>query len=133
MSMEYKAWLVVCGVAVSVVAFGCRQEREPATTTTTTAALSHDDAVMRVATARCDREAGCNEIGPGKKYPDRDACMREAGQNTRGTLRADQCPRIDESKLSACLNDIKAERCGNLLDKLDTVTSCTRSKICLDQ
>lgn len=131
--MERKAWLVVCGVVVSVAAFGCKGEREPAAaTTTTTAAVSHDDAVMRLTTARCDREAACNNLGPGKKHADRDACMRETGQSTRGTLRADQCPQIDQSKLSDCLNDIKNERCGNVLDSLDTITSCTRSKVCIE-
>ena len=130
--MERKALLVVCGVVLSVVAFGCKGGREPAATTTTTAAVSNDDAITRLTTARCEREAACNNIGPGKKHADRDACMREASQNSRGTLRADQCPQIDESKLTNCLNDIRNERCGNPLDSLDTITSCTRGKICIE-
>ena len=130
--MERKAWLVVCGVVVSVVALSCKGEREPAAVTTTTAAVSHDDAIMRLATARCEREAACNNLGPGKKHADRESCMNEAGQSSRGTLRADQCPQIDQSKLSECLNDIKSERCGNPLDSLDTVMSCTRGKICIE-
>ncbi|OJY19529.1 MAG: hypothetical protein BGO98_14555 [Myxococcales bacterium 68-20] len=131
--MERNSWLLACGVVVSVTVIGCDKQRgEPAMTTTTTGALSHDDAIMRLATARCDREAACNEIGAGKKYADRDECTREAGQNARGTLRADQCATIDQAKLSDCLNDIKNERCNNPLDTLDTVTSCTRSKMCVE-
>jgi hypothetical protein len=131
--MERKASLVACGIVISVVAFSCMEKREPVTTTTTAGALSHDDAITRLATARCEREASCNNLGPGKKYPDRDACMREAGQNARGTLRADQCATLDQSKLSSCLNDIKSERCGNPLDTLESLTSCTRAKLCVEK
>ncbi|MDF2696175.1 MAG: hypothetical protein K0S65_4558 [Labilithrix sp.] len=133
--MERKGWMIVFGVVVSTaVGLGCGKERgvEPATTTTT-GALSHDDAIMRLTTARCDREVACNEIGQGKKHADRDACMREAMQNTRGTLRVDQCAMLDQGKLSTCLSDIKNERCGNPLDTLDTMTSCTRGKLCVEK
>ena len=130
--MERKAWLVVCGVVVSAVTFGCKERQEPATTTTT-GAVSHDDAIMRLTTARCEREAACNNLGSGKKYADREACMSEAGQSARGTLRADQCAMIDQSKLSSCLNDIKNERCSNPIDSLDSMTSCTRGKISIEQ
>ncbi|MBX3218303.1 MAG: hypothetical protein KF850_40230 [Labilithrix sp.] len=132
--MKLETRLAVCGVVVSVLVLACGRERgEPAMTTTTTGALSHDDAVMRLAAARCDREVSCNDIGAGKKYADRDACMREAGQNARGTLRVDECATLDQAKLSSCLNDIKNERCSNPLDSLDIVTSCTRSKLCVEK
>jgi len=132
MNMGRNGWLLVCGIVVSILNFGCRREAEPAVTTTT-GALSHDDAIMRIATARCEREASCNNVGAGEKYADRETCMREAGQNARGTIRADQCARLDEGKLSACVNDIKNERCGNPLDTLDMLTSCTRNKLCIEQ
>lgn len=132
--MELKSRLAVCGVVVSLVVLACGRDRsEPAATTTTTGALSHDDAIVRLATARCDREVSCNEVGAGKKYADHDACIREAGQNARGTLRVDECATLDPSKLSSCLNDIKNERCSNPLDLLETVTSCTRSKLCVEK
>lgn len=130
--MERKAWLFACGMVASVVVLGCQKGREPAATTVSMAAVPHDDAIMRLATARCEREAACNNLGEGKKYADREACMREATQSSRGTLRADQCPQIDESKLSGCLNDVTNERCGNVLDTLDRLTSCTRSSICIE-
>ncbi|MBX3203489.1 MAG: hypothetical protein KF764_00410 [Labilithrix sp.] len=131
--MERKSRLAVCGVVVSLMVLACGRERgEPATTTTTTGALSHDDAVMRLASARCDREVSCNDVGAGKKYADRDTCMREAGQNARGTLRADQCATLDQSNLSSCLNDIKNERCSNPLDSLERVASCARGKLCIE-
>ena len=131
--MNRKPWLVSCSVAVAAFAiFACKKDREPAATPMTTAAVSHDDAIMRLATARCEREASCNNLGPGKKHADREACMSESGQSSRGTLRADQCPQIDQANLNECLSDIKNERCGNPLDSLDTLTSCTRGKICIE-
>ena len=124
---------IVCGVVVSVMALACGREGEQPAVTTTTGALSHDDAIMRLATARCEREASCNNVGPDKKYADRETCMREAGQNARGTLRVDQCAMLDEKKLSSCMNAIKGERCGNPLDTLDVLTSCTRNQLCLER
>ena len=131
--MERKAWLVVGGLVASAAIFGCSKDRPEPATTTTTGAVSHDDAMSRLAGARCDRAEACNQLGEGKKYADRNACMNEAGQNARSTLRADQCARIDQSKLSSCLNDIKAQGCDSPLDALDTITSCTRANICTEQ
>ncbi len=130
--MRPNHWLA-CGFAISMMALACGKERGEPATTTTTGAMTHDDAIMRLGAARCDREATCNNLGPGKKYPDRDACVREASQNARGTLRSDECRTLDDAKVNACIADIRNERCGNPIDSLDTVMSCTQKKMCLEK
>ena len=132
--MMRKASVSVClGLVAAAVALGCGRDRTEPATTMTTGAVSNDDAIMRIASARCDREVSCNNLGQGKKFADREACMREGQQNARGTLRADQCPNIDQGKLSQCVNDIKNQRCENPIDAIDTITSCTRGNICIER
>jgi hypothetical protein len=131
--MNMKAWVVICGAhCAMVVACGKDRGAEPATTTTT-GALTNDDAMTRLANARCDRETSCNEIGQGKKFANRDACMNAAKQDARSTLRSDQCPRIDQGKLSSCINDIKNQGCNNPIDAIDKMMSCTQGQLCAER
>ena len=121
---------------VLVTALGCqRGEERPAIATTTAAVpLSNDTAVMRLTSARCDREVACNSVGTGRKFADRDACTRELGHDAQATLRAEECPRgIDDSKLSTCLSDVRSERCANPLDTIDRLLSCRRAPLCLER
>jgi hypothetical protein len=110
-----------------------RSPDAPAPTTTTGArTLSSEDAITRVASARCEREVSCNNIGADGKYQDRDACMREVRQNTKSELRSDECPRgINGERLEQCLTEIRNEGCGNPIDTIDRMASCRRSELCI--
>src|SRR5262245_44165912 len=64
--------------AVIVAMAGCKHGSGAFGTTTTTAGnqVTDRDAVTRLANARCDREVACENVGPNKRFSDRDACTR---------------------------------------------------------
>ena len=88
-------------------------------------------AVMRVTTARCDREAECSNVGTGKEYGDRDECVNSVGHTVVATIPADACPGgIDADALSTCTRDVQAEPCGDGAGAVDRLTSCSRERLC---
>lgn len=88
-------------------------------------------AVMRVTTARCDREAECSNVGTGKEYGDRDECVNSVGHAYVGTLTSDACPGgVDADALAACTRDVQAEPCGDAAGAIDRLTSCSRDRLC---
>lgn len=114
---------------------GCSHDRDDeaaATTLTAGAIVRNDDAAMRLANARCDRELACENVGQGKDYADRDACMRHVGHDANATLRADKCPHgVSEANLERCLADTRHERCSNPVDTIERVNACRRGKLCV--
>src|SRR5690606_297855 len=86
---------IAFGATAVLLAIACgRSPDAPAPTTTTGArTLSSEDAIMRVANARCEREMACNNIGADGKFGSQDACMRELRHNTQAELRSSECPR----------------------------------------
>jgi hypothetical protein len=111
----------------------CRGESQPATTTTTGAQVANEDAIQRIADARCNREEACNNIGSGKQYDNRDACTRELSHNARADLRPENCGALDPNRLDQCLKDIRDEKCGNPLDKVVRLASCRQHELCLQK
>ena len=88
-------------------------------------------AVMRVTTARCDREAECSNVGTGKEYGDRDECVNSVGHNVVATLASDACPGgVDADALATCPRDVQAEPCGDGAGAVDRLTSCSRDRLC---
>lgn len=106
---------------------------EPASSTYTTGAdIRGSSAVRRIADARCDRAAACDDVGTGRKWANRDACLREMSRDARSTLDDKSCERngIDESRLNTCIKDIRSERCGNPFDSIERGASCRRAELC---
>jgi hypothetical protein len=100
-------------------------------TTTTSAAAPMQSAVNDLATARCDREELCNNVGAGKKYGTRDACVNEMRAKGNADLQASACPNgVDPQQLDKCLAEVRGERCGNALDTISRLTACRTSTIC---
>ncbi len=113
---------------------------QPSTTMTTTAALvtpatpakpaapepvALASAVMRIVTARCDREADC------RRSTDRDACANEVGHDVVGWLAEETCPNgVDAEKLASCLSDVGAESCSAEKTAADRLGSCTSDRLC---
>jgi hypothetical protein len=92
-------------------------------------------AVMRVTTARCDREAECSHVGTNKSFGDRDECVNEVGHYVVAALPSDQCPGgVDPDALSTCVRDVQAEPCAERGEgsaaAVDRLTSCSRERLC---
>jgi hypothetical protein len=105
------------------------------TTTTTGTELgtsSNDDAVMRVTTARCERELVCNKIGQGRAYEDQTTCLERIGTLMDEEAGKNACPGgVDPFAVSACLLDIQQTLCGGELETETNLPACTKRSLCL--
>lgn len=123
-------------VTLALVATACQKndkQAEPASSTTLTAldVVNNDNAVIRLANVRCDREYNCNRVGAGQTYQDQNACLREIHHDTQGVLRVDQCPGVDQAKLATCLADIQATPCRSKLASTEDIASCRKRELCV--
>jgi hypothetical protein len=88
--------------------------------------------VEQLATARCDREQTCNNIGGGQKYASRSVCMEQMRGSIANDLNAYNCPRgIDRNEVGHCVTAIKSEECGNPLDTLARMEKCRTTPMCM--
>lgn len=88
-------------------------------------------AVMRVTTARCDREAECSNVGTGREFGDRDECVNEIGHHVVAVLPSEACAAgVDADVLAACVRDVQAEPCGNGVAAVERLASCSRDRLC---
>jgi hypothetical protein len=88
-------------------------------------------AVESLALARCERETRCENIGDGKKYANRDACMNDVRAKGDNELTTSSCPvGINQAKLQTCLDEIRTERCNNPLDQLGRLSACRTDALC---
>lgn len=125
---------LVIGAAVLLTAAACHSEKKTPTSSAELTGLNivnNDNGVIRISNAACDREYNCNNVGAGQKYQDQNACLREIHQGVQGSLRADQCPGIDQAKLARCLADVQNERCGLALEPITRIASCRQSELCV--
>ena len=122
--------------AFALVACAHEQDnRSPATTTTTTGARSNapisQSVIDAIASARCDREVTCNNVGTDKKWSNRQACISEVRGKQLNELTEASCPKgVDQTQYDKCLADIKGERCENALDTLSRLAACRTSALC---
>ena len=92
---------------------------------------SSDDAIVRIATARCEREQACNKIGSGRAYDDQATCLAEIGELADEEAGQTACPEgVDPLEVSRCLLDIRATRCGGELERSPNIASCTKVVLC---
>lgn len=126
------AWgTALTGVVLLVTS--CGGSDLPAATATTTSAwmVLNEDASMRLTNARCDRELECDDVGPGKRFTNRAACMNELGREPQALLRTEECPSgVDDRKFVACVSAVRQERCEYLLDSIERLSTCRRSELC---
>lgn len=126
---------IVLFATAGALVLACNHESPPAENVTTTGAgvVANDDAVKRLTDARCDRAKACNEIGDKQKYADDSACKRENQHDLQADLRAGECPRgIRQEKLANCVQEIRNEKCGNILDKISRLATCRTGSLCID-
>jgi len=96
--------------------------------TRTTTAL----AVSSIATARCDRELKCKNIGTNKNYLSTDECITKMQNDKRTALNEHECPGgVSDKELAGCLKSIREEDCGNPLDSVSRLANCRSGALCL--
>lgn len=120
------------GAGLVLHAVSCARETEPIATTVLTAArpLMNDDAAFRLTRARCDRADACGHVGPGQRFADGDACVRELWPSARAHLAPTACPRgVDAAELRECLDDVGAQRCESVFDP-NALPACARLELC---
>ena len=123
--------------ALALVACHREGERPPVTSQTTARGAelgspSNDDAVMRIATARCERELACNKIGQGRAYEDQPTCLAQMGELMDEEAGRHTCPRgVEPCEVTRCLVDIQATPCGGELERETNLPSCTKAALCL--
>jgi hypothetical protein len=134
--MRIMIGLVGLGIG-TLLAVGCgRAETKgpDAPSTTSARVASNEDAIARITTTRCDREAACNNVGAGRSFETAAACTSQYGHDKRADLRAEECPRgISAPDLADCLAEIRSEKCGNPLDSASRIAACRKGKLCLEK
>jgi uncharacterized protein DUF6184 len=89
-------------------------------------------AVASIATARCDREIRCKNVGPKEKYKTRADCTQKLRDDKHDDLNADSCPDgVSETELANCLKAIRDEDCGNPLDAITRLNACRSGNLCV--
>jgi len=87
--------------------------------------------VNRLATARCDREQACNNVGAGQKYATHDVCLDEMRGKLANEMNSYTCPGgFDRVGLQACVSAIQTEECGNPLDTIERIDKCRKDALC---
>jgi hypothetical protein len=118
--------LIACG--------GANQSAAPGTATPTTVTSQHTDKAIvdKLATARCDQEQSCKNIGPGAKFASRDVCMDQLRGSIGNDLNAYDCPRgLDSEALNRCMAAIQSEECSHPFDTLTRFDKCRTGAICM--
>jgi hypothetical protein len=85
----------------------------------------------RASKAICDKAQMCGTIGPGLDYEDYPSCISEANGNIDGQIwPASQCQDIKQDMLDVCISAINGTQCGNLIDVLITLGTCSAANVC---
>jgi hypothetical protein len=88
-------------------------------------------AVSSIATARCDRELKCKNIGTNKTYLSTDECVTKLQNDKRTAVNPQECPQgVSDKDLASCLKSIREEDCGNPLDSISRLTACRSGALC---
>ena len=113
--------------------------REPAMTPAAQVAQAHNarDAAEMIASARCDREQRCNNIGANLEYQSREHCMNvfRADSNEELAEDADCQNGIKPEDLNECMSQLSSRSCGPVgaaFDSLASTVSCRSAELCMD-
>lgn len=118
---------IMSAAALLLIVAGCQASAEVGVTSTTGAAapnVSNHKAQNAIIQAHCTRAYRCNTFGGSHRFRDYDSCDRELRSET---LASPVCAHdIDASKLSQCLDSIRAAGCGEGL-------GATSERLCSNQ
>ena len=109
------------------------QAAEPMGVTSTQAPGVDASIVDRLASARCDREQSCDNIGDGRKYASRRICMEQLRGRIGNDLNSYQCPGgIDDAAVTHCVAAIDEEQCGaHPIEALTRIDKCRSGAMCI--
>jgi|GEM_PF-2571698 len=107
-------------------------ERQPSSRAATPLSAKEREQTSRaLAAARCDREQRCNNVGDGKKYASRDACLGVAVADWKQELDMYNCPGgTKEGALDRCADEIRNDGCLNPLASLERIVDCDTNSLC---
>ncbi len=114
---------------MSVALCACASNEAATMSTTLTSAgmtVDVDPASDRITTERCNRQLACGNVGKGQTWRDRYACVVDVDNRTH-TLLGQSCVSVDASRLSACVADIRGQRCDQVNE---TPVSCEGVRLC---
>lgn len=122
-----------------MLAVGCKREdrtfdhgKVTTTTGANVASTSNDNAVARIVSSRCAREATCNNIGVDKRFDNAAGCTAKIRSDMRDDLNTKDCPYgVDVKELDECLEAIRSEACNSPLDSISRLAACRASDMCL--
>ena len=84
-----------------------------------------------IAQGRCEREMRCNNVGAGKKFETKDACVSKLRKENQDDLNPKDCPGgIDQKALQDCMKSIRTDDCNNPFDELGRMTACRKGELC---
>ncbi len=87
----------------------------------------------KLASARCDHEEKCQNVGTGRKYATRDVCQIQLRSDTVGDLNAQKCPHgLDQNAVEHCVSAIQKEPCSISLDTITRIADCRSGAICMN-
>ncbi len=111
---------------------GSHQTTAPSSQGATNMQPAVDSATVgRMATTRCDREQACNNIGGGKTYVTRIACMDQMQGNIANELNSYNCPNgLNAQQVDDCLAAIGQEKCDHPFDTLSRLEKCRTGALC---
>jgi hypothetical protein len=88
--------------------------------------------ITKIASARCDREMKCGNVGPNEKFPSRSECVAKVSVDKGSDISTDECSLgISTTGLNDCLKAIRDEDCGNPLDSVKRLNVCRTGNLCL--
>ena len=120
------------------LALGCSQtwdwEVPPIVTVTSTKVDTNPErseavpaAIRDIAEATCDHERSCLKVGPNNSWPTYETCV----QTTHAKLAYASCSSsVRQTRLSSCIDDIRADPCVSTRASTLRVTSCTPEELC---
>jgi hypothetical protein len=142
MNTSFKFALLGC---VGWIALGCSHDTTPASSATNervrpnapagsmTAASGTHTAAQQIASARCEREQKCGNIGNDKTYSSSQDCLARIRADWQDDLNTRECPGgVNVHELNECLGQVRTEACGNPFDTLARMTECTQAQICIE-
>jgi hypothetical protein len=107
------------------------ESRAGVTEITVARMIMNDDAAMKLANARCEREDACDKVGAFRRFTSQDACVRELFAEAHAAVVPEACPAgVDEGRLSRCLAEIQSQPCEGLRATITEPASCSRDALC---
>jgi hypothetical protein len=89
--------------------------------------------VRKIAAARCDREARCDNVGATRNFATRTECLTTMASYKHAHINFEKCPLgVAEPKVENCLKAIRAEDCS-AARSLERINACRMAALCTQQ